>query len=294
MWVRFNANTQRGFPLVGQRRYCSNDGVAPENQKYWLVWLVFEGAGWRIRFEMDDQGFSDRNRGQSILDAWLGTPPQGWMFLLAYRIGGKLSMAINGSIAIEREFSATANLVNLSDRFSIGGWTAHCPNSALQFPPMGTDLGDVRVYIGDLPRCVAASTTAATTTTTSTFLTAIGATISSAIAATTTATAGLSSSTTTNMVANFPTSTDNTPLIAGVVVGSLLFLAVVGVVIFVVLKRLKRRRHGSQEQELRQPPASEPQPQYGQISIIPAPGEYDQGRLSPATSSGEYIVGRLH
>jgi hypothetical protein len=39
------------------------------------------------------------------------------------------------------------------------------------------------------------------------------------------------------MVASTPTPTDNTPLIAGVVVGSLLFLALVALVVFLVRRR---------------------------------------------------------
>jgi hypothetical protein len=73
-----------------------------------------------------------------------------------------------------------------------------------------------------------ASTTAAATSTTSTSATVIGATtLTTSAQSSPTLTTGLSSSTTTNMVA----------LIAGVVVGSLLFLALVALVVFFIRRR---------------------------------------------------------
>jgi hypothetical protein len=78
------------------------------------------------------------------------------------------------------------------------------------------------------------------------------------------------------MVATPPSSTDNTPLIAGAVVGSLLFLAVVGALVFL----LKRRR--ARKPPAEKPAAAEmkPQPQsnYAAINVAPL-REYNDGRI---------------
>jgi hypothetical protein len=101
-----------------------------------------------------------------------------------------------------------------------------------------------------------------------------------------------------------PTSADNTPLIVGVVVGSLLFLAVVALVVFL----LKRRR--ARKPLAKKPAAAEmkPQPQsnYAAINVAPAP-DYNRGRLDsnddqPAPSnyavipakSSDYDNGRMN
>jgi hypothetical protein len=97
-----------------------------------------------------------------------------------------------------------------------------------------------------------------------------------------------------------PTSADNTPLIVGAVVGSLLLLVVVALVVFL----LKRHRSPAEK------PAPEMKPQgpsnYAAIKLAPLK-VYDEGRLDsnndqpapsnydvvPATKSSEYNVGRL-
>jgi hypothetical protein len=62
--------------------------------------------------------------------------------------------------------------------------------------------------------------------------------------ATTTATAATTTATTTATTA-IPTDKDNTPLIAGAVVGSLLFLAVVALVVFFFRQRISKAKSPS-------------------------------------------------
>jgi hypothetical protein len=76
------------------------------------------------------------------------------------------------------------------------------------------------------------------------------------------------------MVASTSTPTDNTPLIAGAVVGSLVFLAVVALVVFFVRRRKSAAvvARASQSSQLRS--ANE----YQAVRVNP-PAAYDVGRL---------------
>jgi hypothetical protein len=87
-------------------------------------------------------------------------------------------------------------------------------------------------------------------------------------------TAGLASST-TNVVASTPTPTDNTPLIAGAVGGSLLFLALVALVVFLV------RRHKSAPVVARasQPSELRAANQYQAVRVNPPSVAYDVGQV---------------
>jgi hypothetical protein len=67
------------------------------------------------------------------------------------------------------------------------------------------------------------------------------------------------------MVASTPTSADNTPLIVGAVVGSLLFLALVALVVFFV-----RRRNSKAESGASMPARS------GENDMVSARNEYGQ------------------
>jgi hypothetical protein len=285
MWLRFNTSTPRGFPLVGQRRYCGNDGVDAANRKHWILWPLFERGNWKVRFEMDDKGLNT----PSLVDASLGSSArQGWLFLLAYRIGRNFSIAINGSIVIEKEASDTANLVNLSDRFSIGGWTDPCPHSAVQFPPMGTELGDVRVYVGNLPRCDVTTTRTTTNTrsSTSTLTTQSPSTTPSA----TTTTPSISTTTTSSATTILSPATDVSPpsdvgAIAGAVGGSVTLLAVVALAFF-----LCRRRSSAPSQTEMTPAAGSsaaPQARVIYDSVAPLAQAHEYGTV-PAATKHEY------
>jgi hypothetical protein len=122
---------------------------------------------------------------------------------------------------------------------------------------------------------IAATTTATTaTTTTPTSATAIGATTSttSAQSSVTPTTADLAS---TNMVASTSTPMDNTPLIAGAVGGSLLFLAFVALVAFLV------RRHKSAPVVARasQPSELRSANEYQAVRVNPPSAAYDVGQI---------------
>jgi hypothetical protein len=121
-----------------------------------------------------------------------------------------------------------------------------------------------------------AATAAATTTTTSISANAIGETTSttSAQLSTTPTTSDLSSSA-TNMVASTPTPTDNTPLIAGAVGGSLLFLALVALVVFLV----RRRKSAAVDARASQPSELRSGNQYQAVRVRPPSVAYDVGQL---------------
>jgi hypothetical protein len=117
---------------------------------------------------------------------------------------------------------------------------------------------------------------------------AIGATTASTIAqsSSTPTTTGLLSST-TNMVASTPTPADNTPLIVGVVVGSLLFLALVALVVFFV-----RRRNSKAESVAAMPARSgdndmvSARNDYGQLPGVKMYGDVADVRAIPANNYG--------
>jgi hypothetical protein len=88
------------------------------------------------------------------------------------------------------------------------------------------------------------------------------------------------------MVATPPTSTDNAPLIAGAVVGSLLFLAVVALVVFL----LKRRRARQPPAEKRAAAEMKPQPQSNYAAInVALPRECNNGRIDLDVNSADQV-----
>jgi hypothetical protein len=87
-------------------------------------------------------------------------------------------------------------------------------------------------------------------------------------------TPGLSFST-TNIVAPTPTPTDNTPLIAGAVGGSLLFLALVALVVFLV----RRRKSAAVVARASQPSELHSANEYQAVRVSPPSVAYDVGRL---------------
>jgi hypothetical protein len=93
------------------------------------------------------------------------------------------------------------------------------------------------------------------------------------------------------MIVTPPTSTDNTPLIVGVVVGSLLFLAVVALVVFFV-----RRRNSKAESVAAMPARSGEngmvgaRNEYGQLPGVKTYGDVADVRAVPANSYGNVNV----
>jgi hypothetical protein len=75
------------------------------------------------------------------------------------------------------------------------------------------------------------------------------------------------------MVASTPTPTDNTPLIAGAVGGSLLFLALVALVVFLVRRRKSAAVVATQPSQLRS--ANE----YQAVQVSPPSAAYDVGQI---------------
>jgi hypothetical protein len=93
------------------------------------------------------------------------------------------------------------------------------------------------------------------------------------------------------MVASTPTPTDNTPLIAGAVVGSLLFLALVALVVFFV-----RRRNSKAESAAAMPARSgenemvNARNEYGQLPGVKTYVDVADVRAIPANSYGNVNV----
>jgi hypothetical protein len=109
-------------------------------------------------------------------------------------------------------------------------------NQSSSATPPTTGDGDGATLTPNTETLSLTTTTTAATSTTTSSATALGTTNATTTAqVSSTPTTSLSS--TTNIVASTPTSTDNTPLIVGVVVGSLLFLAVVAVIVFFFRRR---------------------------------------------------------
>jgi hypothetical protein len=80
---------------------------------------------------------------------------------------------------------------------------------------------------------------------------------------------------TTNMVASTPTPTDNTLLIAGAVVGSLLFLAVVALVVFFI----RRRKSAAVVARASQPSELRSANEYQAVRVNPPSAAYDVGQI---------------
>jgi hypothetical protein len=77
------------------------------------------------------------------------------------------------------------------------------------------------------------------------------------------------------MVASTPTPTDNTPLIAGAVGGSLLFVALVALVVFLV----RRRKSAAVVARASQPSELRSANEYQAVQVSPPSAAYDVGQL---------------
>jgi hypothetical protein len=151
-WLRFpDANhTCSGCPLVGQRVGCSNT-------TNWLVWIRTEKQ-FLVRFEMRNS--LDRLQVLDVsLDAILNDTQ--WHFLVAFREGTTLKFAVDGRIVGNASFSTISDLDQPRSRFAIGFWSSSCAGIDRRY--FSGDFGDVRVFVGRLPGCLATLATAAST-----------------------------------------------------------------------------------------------------------------------------------
>jgi hypothetical protein len=209
-WVRMS--TPRAAPLAGQRISCGD-------QLYWNLWLIKNNT---IRFET---GPSEGGKA-FIVDSKPFPRPDTWNFVVAWRNGSTLGVGVNG-VQSTAPYPSVHNLTGAPD-FTIGYWRWPC-GELDENEYLSGDLGDVRLFVGNLPRCAApspstalatsttASATAASTTTTAqaTGLTKTTAQTTGQITGQTTTTAQTAAQTTALTTAQITGQTTTTAQTAG-------------------------------------------------------------------------------
>jgi hypothetical protein len=154
-WVRMS--TPRAAPLAGQRISCGD-----QQPPYWNLWLIRNNT---IRFET---GPSDRGKA-FIVDSKPFPRPDAWNFVVAWRNGSTLGVGVNG-VQSTAPYPSAHNLTGAPD-FNIGYWRWPC-GELEENEYLSGDLGDVRLFVGNLPRCAAPSPSTALTTSTTASATA--------------------------------------------------------------------------------------------------------------------------
>jgi hypothetical protein len=243
-WIRLPDASKPCYrcPIVGQRFGC-------DDETHWVVW--FQGNRiYEIRFEMRNTLMPAGFQALDVtVDAVLNDTQ--WHFIVAFREGTTLKLAVDGRVVGERSFASVANLTQPRRPLAIGYWDKSC---AKHF--FSGQMADVRLFVRKLPLCNATATTSASQTSVASTQTAaptsvatqtpvIGTTTTQTTASTTGATNTTQQTTTaasaaTAQVSPTPTEPDSQigAIVGGVVAALVLVAIVVGVFLF------QRRRRG--------------------------------------------------
>ncbi len=154
-WIRLPDASKLCYrcPIVGQRFGC-------DDETHWVVW--FRGQTfYQLRFEMWDAAESSLQNLDVNLDATLKDTR--WHFIIAFREGTTLNIAVDGKVAIEKKtYASVANLAQPRRPLAIGYWGESCAGVGKHF--FSGQMADVRLFVRKLPLCNATDTTSASQT----------------------------------------------------------------------------------------------------------------------------------
>jgi hypothetical protein len=148
-WIRLPGGASKPCyhcPIVGQRLGCDGD-------TNWVVW--FRGdAFYMIRFEMRNTVMPTGRQALEVdVDATLKDTQ--WHFIVAFREGATLKLAVDGNVVGEQSFPSVANLSQPRQPLAIGYWNQSCGDKDF----FSGQLADVRLFVRKLPLCNAPATT---------------------------------------------------------------------------------------------------------------------------------------